>query len=117
IGGLCIHALGNIGTLGSNGIQDEHTIRVKNIVIMRVADFTDGLARDDIIVELGLGGDFAAHDHEIALGVGFAGHAAGGVLGQAGVEDRVRNSIANFVRVALADGLGREDVVFAHYSG
>jgi hypothetical protein len=36
------------------------------------------------------------------------------ILSQAGIEDCVRNGIADFVRVALANGLGRKDKVFAH---
>ena len=65
-------------------------------------------------VERGLGGDFAADDDDIALGVTLAGDAAGLVLGQAGVQDRVGDGVADFVRVAFADGLGGEDESFAH---
>ena len=62
-----------------------------------------------LIIELGLGGDFAADDDDVALGVSLAGHAAVRVLGQAGVQHRVGNGVANFVRMAFADGLGGED--------
>ena len=68
-----------------------------------------------LIIELGLGGDFAADHHDVAFGVGFAGHAAVGVLRQAGVQHRIGNGIANFVRMAFADGLRREDVSFCSF--
>ena len=62
----------------------------------------------------GLDGDFTADDDEIALGVGFASHAAVRVLREAGVENGIRNGVADFVRMAFADGFGRKDVTAGH---
>ena len=112
--GLGIHALRDVGALRGDGVQDQHPVRVKDIVVMRVTDLADRLAGNRIEVRLRLGRDFTAHHDQVALGVGLAGHAAARVLRQAGVQHRIGNGIAHFVRVALADGLGRKDVVLAH---
>ena len=40
----------------------------------------------------------------------FAGHAAHGIQCQASIQDGVGNGVANFVRVAFADGFRGEDV-------
>ena len=87
---------------------------MKHVVVMRVADLADRLAGDRVEIQLRLGRDFTAHHHQVALGVGLAGHAAARVLRQAGVQHGIGNGIAHFVRVAFADGLGRKDVVLAH---
>ena len=71
-------------------------------------------AGDGIEIELGLGGDFAADHDQVALGVGLAGHAAARVLRQAGVQHGIGNGVADFVRMAFADGLGGKDEVLAH---
>ena len=109
-----IHALRDVRALRGDRVQDQHPVRVKHVVVMRVADLADGLAGDRVEIQLRLGRDLAAHHHQVALGVGLAGHAAARVLRQAGVQHRIGNGIAHFVRVAFADGLGRKDVVLAH---
>ena len=90
---------------------------MKNIIIVGITDFTDGLAGNGRVIEPSLGRDFAADHDQVALGVGLTGHAAAQVLPQAGVKNRVGNSVANFVRMAFADGLRGEDVIFTHGIG
>ncbi len=87
---------------------------MKHVVVVRVADFTDGLARDGVEIQFGLGRDFAADDDEVRLGVGFAGDAAEFVLREAGVQHVIRNRIAHLVRMAFANRLRRKDEVLAH---
>lgn len=67
-----VNALGDVGGLGGEVVVDEDAIRVKDVVVVDVADATDGLANDFVDVDSGadgleteLGnGDFAAHhDH------------------------------------------------------
>ena len=55
-------------------------------------------------------GDLTTDDHDVALGEGFAGDAALRVHREAGVEDGIGDGVANFVWMAFADGLRREDV-------
>ena len=88
---------------------------MKHVVIMRIADVADRLSSDGVEVELRFGGDFAADHHQIALGVSLAGDAAEFVLRQAGVQHGIRNGVADLVRMAFADGLRGEDVIFAHF--
>ena len=111
---LGVHALSDVGRLLRHDDIDEHLIRVEHVVIVHVADFADGFARDGDEIELGLGGDFTADNGDVRLHIGFAGDAAELVLSQTGVEDGIGNGICDFVRVALADGLGRKDVTVAH---
>ncbi len=87
---------------------------MKHVILVRVADVADGLARDLVEVQLGLGGDFTADHHEVALGVGFTRHAAVPVLRQTGVQHIIGNGVANLVRMAFADGLRGKYEVFAH---
>ena len=87
---------------------------MENVVVIHIADLADGIADDGVVIELRLGGDFAAHDDDIALGVGLAGDAAVRVLREAGVEDGVGNGVANFVGMAFANGLGGENETSRH---
>ena len=112
--GLGIHALLNVGALGGDGVQDQHPIGVKDVIIVRIADFTDCLAGNRIEVGLRFGRDFPSHHYQIGLGVGFARYAAARILRQTGIQHGIGNGIADFVRMAFADGLGRKDVVLAH---
>ena len=55
---------------------------------------------------MSLGGDLTEdHDHT-SLGGSLAGDLGVGVLGEAGVEDGVRDLVTDLVGVALTDGLG-----------
>ena len=114
IGFAGIDTLRYVRTLLSDRVDNQDAVGVKNVVIMRITDLTNRLPRHGVVVQLRLGRDFSTHHHQVALGVGFAGHAAEFILGQTGVQYRVRNGVTNFVRVAFADRLGGEDIVFAH---
>ena len=109
-----IHTLGDVRTLRCDGIDDEHSVRVEYVVIVRVTDVTNRLPRDGVVIEPCFGRDFAADHHQVAFGVGLTGDATVFVLPKAGVQHSVRNRIANLVRMALADGLRGKDIVLAH---
>src|SRR2546425_6195284 len=51
-------SLGNVQALGGDGVQNEHAVRMKHVVIMRIADVADRLSGDGVEVELRFGGDF-----------------------------------------------------------
>ncbi len=93
---------------------DEHLVGVKHVVVVDVADLADRVARDLHEVELGLGRDLAADDHDVRLDVGFTGDAAELVLRQARIEDGVGNRVGDFVGMAFTDGLGGKNVTVAH---
>ena len=82
---------------------------MEDVVVVHVADLADGVADDFLEVDLGLGGEFAGDDDVVALDQGLAGDAGEPVLREAGVEDGIRDAVSDLVRVALADGFGRED--------
>ena len=54
-------------------------------------NYLDFVANDFLVVDVGLGGDLAAdHDHA-GLGEGLAGDLGAWILGQVGVQNRIRN--------------------------
>ncbi len=101
-----IHSLGDIRTLGGEDVLDKNFVSVENVVIIHVADFTDGVTDDLNVIELGLGGDFATDDGDVAFHIGFAGNAAVGILFEASIQNGVRNGVRDFVGMAFADGFG-----------
>ena len=111
---LRVDALRDVGRLLRHQHVHEHLVRVEHVVVVDVADLADALARDLDEVELGLGRDLAADDHDVRLDVGFAGDAAELVLREAGVEDGVGNRVGDFVGMTFADGFRGEDVSVAH---
>jgi len=113
-GGAGIHALRNVRALRRDRVQNHHPVRVENVIRMRIANVANGLAGDGVEVQPGPGGDFSAHHHQVALGVSLAGHPAARVLGQAGVQHRIRNRVAHLVRMAFADGFRGKNVILAH---
>ena len=87
---------------------------MKHIIVIGVTDVAYGLPRNGVEIEFGLCRDFAAYHHQVAFCVSLARDAAVRVLRQAGIQNRIGDGIAHFVRMALADGLRRKDVIFAH---
>ncbi len=57
--------------------------------------------------------DLAADHDAVGGGEGLAGDAGLGLFGQEGVEDGVRDPVADLVGVALGDGFRGEDVILA----
>lgn len=121
-GGLFAPGLGGVDALRDvlallrDGLGDENFVRVKNIIIVDVANAADGVADDAFKVELRVGGDFAGEDDHVAFDECFGGHAAAFVLREAGVEDRVGNGVAHFVGVAFANRFGGKNIVRGHWS-
>ena len=77
-----------------------------------LADGQDALER--LIAGQVWNGDFAADDDAIRFGVSFASDAAVAILFQACVQDGIGNGVTDFVRMAFADGLRREDKGAGH---
>jgi hypothetical protein len=87
---------------------------MKHVIVVDIADLANRLAGNVFDIELGPGGDLAADNHDVGLDVGFTGDAAEFVLREAGIEDRVRNRIRDFIRMTLADGFRGKNVSIAH---
>src|SRR5262249_12946356 len=78
-----------------------------------VPDVLDRLPDDHRHFDDRGGGDLASNHHDAGLGQGLARHARLGVLGEDGVEDRVRNLVAKLVGMSLGDRFGSE-LITAH---
>src|SRR6185503_13210741 len=80
LGRALIHTLRDVLALAGEDIHDEYSIGVKDVVIIHVPDFPNGVANDLGVVEFGVGSDFAADNDNVALGVSFAGDSAASIL-------------------------------------
>ena len=109
LGLALVDALGDVRGLLGEQVGDEDLVGVEDVVVVHVADVADRGADDFLEVDLGLGGEFAGDDDVVALDQGLAGDAGEPVLRETGVEDGIRDAVGDLVRVALADGFGRED--------
>jgi hypothetical protein len=108
-----VKALRDIGRLLLDGDEKVESLVVEALGGIIVADVLDGVADNLLVVELGLGADLTKdHDHA-GLGGRLASDLGERVLGQAGIEDGVRDLISDLVGVALTDGLGLEEAVSA----
>ena len=82
---------------------DLHSIGIETVTLPGVADGTDGLPGNGIIIHLGLGGDLTADQAEVGGDHGLAGHTGAGVLGQAGIQNGIGNGVGNLVGVAIGN--------------
>lgn len=103
---LVVETLRDIGRLLLNGDEQVAGLVVETLGGVIVADVLDSFTDDLLVVEVGLGGNFTEdHDHA-GLGGSLASNLGEGVLGEAGIEDGIRNLISDLVGVTLTDGLG-----------
>jgi hypothetical protein len=105
-----IDALGDVGRLLLEADHDAAGVGVEAHVGVGVTDLLHGLADDRGDVDVGRRRDLATDQHEAGLGEGLARHARAGVVGEDGVEDPVRDGVAQFVGMTFGDGLGGEQV-------
>ena len=61
-------------------------------------------------IDVGFGGDFAGDEGEASSQQCFAGDAAAGVFGQAGVEDSVGNLVSDLIGVAFGHRFRRKKI-------
>src|SRR5215467_5871168 len=95
-GAAGVHAHGDVAGLLVDGGDDGAGVGVESVEGVVVADGVNDAADDGLKINVGFGGDFSGDDCEAGGHKGFAGYAAGGVLGQASVEDRVGNLVGDF---------------------
>ena len=110
-GGFGVNALGYVWGLLVQGDQDGATLVVELQIGVHVADVLDGVAGNLLVVDYCLGGDFTGNHDETRVHQSFAGYTAFGVLGKTGVEDGVRNLVANFVWVSFGHGFRGKKIV------
>jgi hypothetical protein len=105
-----VDALGDVGGLLGEQVRDEDLVGVEDVVVVHVTDFANRGADNFLEVDLRLGREFAGDDDVVTLDQGLARDARETVLREAGIEDGVRDAVGDLIRVALADGFGREGV-------
>ncbi len=103
-----IHALRDVGRLLVQ--RDDHAARVGVEAVLRavVADLADLLAHEPRDVDVRLGRDLAGDHDEPGRDQRLARDTPQRILGEDGVEDRVRDLVGHLVGVPLGDGLRRE---------
>ena len=106
-----IDALRDVGRLLVDRVDHRARIRAEPEIGVVVADLADRLARDVLDVDVGLGRDLARHHHQAGVHERLARHAPVRVIGQHGIQDAVGDLVGDLVRMALGDGLGREEVL------
>ena len=103
-----VDALGDVGRLLVDRDDDAAGLEVEAVLRARVADLGDRLAHDRADVDVGVRRDLAGDDDEPGRDERLAGDPSVRVVGEDGVEDRVRDLVGDLVRMALGDRLGRE---------
>ena len=106
-----VDALGDVGRLLVDRVDDGAGVGREAEVGVRVADLADRLAGDLLDVDVGRRGDLAGDDDQARVDERLAGHAAQRIVGEDGVEDAVGDLVGDLVRVAFGDRLGREEVL------
>ena len=77
-------------------------IENRGILSCAVADAVNCIADNPLVVQLCLGGNFPGKDNLITLYQSLAANTALWILRKTGIEDGIRDSVCDFVRVAAA---------------
>ena len=109
---LVIGAHSNIRRLGMYLTKDLHSVSAETGALVGITDFTDHLTGNALIVHHSLGGDLTADQAEVGGDSDLAGHTGVGVLGKAGVQDRIGNGIRHLVGVTAGDTLRCKQSLF-----
>ena len=99
----------DLGRLLVEAGEHDGVVGVEALAGPVVADAADDAAGDRLGVDLGVRGDLAGQDDQVAGDQRLARDPGQGVLGEVGVEDRVGDLVGDLVRVALGDGLRGQD--------
>ena len=103
-GAAGVYAHGDVAGLLVDAGDHGAGVGVEAVEGVVVSDGGDGAADDGLEIDVGLGGDFSGDDDEAGGGEGLAGDAAGGVFGEAGVEDSVGNLVGDLIGMAFGHG-------------
>ncbi len=98
-GAAGVHAHGDVRRLLVDRGHDRARLVVEAELGAGVADVLDGLTHGLGEVDVGLGGDLAGDDGQAGGDQRLAGHPAVGILGEDGVQDRIRDLVGDLVGV------------------
>ena len=87
---------------------------MKNIILIGVADFSNGATRQTVVIKFCAGSYFTGEDNYVAFYQDFAGDVALFVLLQAGIENGVGNVVGNLIGMPLPYRFGRENEFLRH---
>ena len=83
---------------------------MKNAIGVDIADAPHRLAHLLAKVETGVARDFTGQNHQVAFGERLTCHPAEWILLEARIKDVIADGVANLIRMAFGDRLGRKDV-------
>ena len=107
-GNIIVGAKGNVGALAVNVGDHAAGIAVKTVLGAVITNLADDLACNTGNINIAVGRDFA-HDVDKTGGAGgLAGNAGTRVLFQDGIQNGIRNLVADFVGMAFGNGFGCE---------
>ncbi len=106
-----VHAHCNIPRLLVNAGQHRTGLAVKPVFRAVIADLFDRLARDRRNIHITFGRNFTHNHHHAGGHCGFAGDTRPGIICNDRIEHRVRNLVADFVRMSLGDRLGCKQIL------
>ncbi len=104
-----VYAHGDILGLLVYGGQHGAGVSVEASLRGVVADVQQGAASDLGDIHVAVAGDLAGHQDHAGSSQGFTGHAGHGVLRQKGVQNAVRDLVADLVGMSLGDGFRGKD--------
>ena len=110
-----VDALSDIGALLVEGDQYGARGGVDTELVVCVSDALDSGSHDVLVVELGFSGNFSRDDGHSSRDKRFAGDATLRVLGEARVEDTIRNAVRQFIRMSHSHGFACE-ITFSHFA-
>ena len=102
------HALRDIGRLLLDRGQDGASMPVESHGGIGVTDLTHHFAHDIDVTHFCAASNLAGNDYHAGLGETFAGYSAVRISRQMGVQDRIRNLVAEFIRMTLGNRFRRK---------
>ncbi len=115
-GAARVHALRDVAGLLVNRGQDAARFGIESELGARVPDVSDRGPNHILVFDHRRGGDFAGDDREPGRHQRLAGDASGRVLGEDGVQNRIRNLVGDLVGMSFGHRLRGKEVpsVTAH---
>ena len=102
-----IHTKRNVRTLPVDGGDDGERI-VRKALPVGITDVLDRIAHDPGNIHIAVGGEFAHHQHHARRRTAFDRHAGVFVLGEHGVQHRVRDLVAHFIGMPFRHAFARK---------
>ena len=99
VSGSGVDALGDVGGLLADRVEEEEGVRIEFAVGIRVADLDHGGFDDLAVIELRTGRDLTAENDDVVFHHRFTGDPRSGVLLKTRIDDRVGDGVTYFVRV------------------